>query len=160
MLKRESAITKETREYMNGLLDKVFEFKNGESLDDVLLEVLHDRDVFLYLLNTLAKGQGIELGRMSYWDDISVGVPYGLTIDYDEGLHPRTALFSYEQVGGRVGNLALSPVFFPKSSHSYTYDGIPTPEHFAELVNHALRTEISDQRKTDLTEIPPLIPGQ
>ena len=141
MLVKTEAITHETRTHIRSALDRIFTHKEEGDLDSVVSEVLNDRDVFLYLMTHLKKFQGVELGRMSYWDDARVEVPYGLTINY-VGEPPRTVLFAYTLVNGRHAEELRFYDIMPKhlvEGRGEDVCGIPKPENFAGVVNVVLQ---------------------
>ncbi len=160
MLVKTSAITDETREHMNTVLEEVFAHKEGEGIqsvvsevlndkdvflylltylktNQVVSEVLNDKDVFLYLLTYLKTNQGVELGRMSYWDDIRVEVPYGIAVD-QRSYHPKLTIFEYSSVMGSADELGFYP-FLPRRHGTFAYEDFPTPKNFSDAVNLVLK---------------------
>ena len=137
MLVKTSAITDETREHMNTVLEEVFAHKEGEGIQSVVSEVLNDKDVFLYLLTYLKTNQGVELGRMSYWDDIRVEVPYGIAVD-QRSYHPKLTIFEYSSVMGSADELGFYP-FLPRRHGTFAYEDFPTPKNFSDAVNLVLK---------------------
>jgi len=150
MLVKAPVIDDEARKHINRALEKVFTHKEGEDLDAVVSEVLNDRDIFLYFLTHLRKGQGIELGSMSYWDDAHVDLCYGLAMNYRTE-PPKLSLFTYEILGGRTGDLGVYS-HFPTFLLKGTDCQIPTAKRFADEVNLVLKS-IKQEDAIDLSKI-------
>ena len=144
MLIQVPAINDESRKIMRGHIEKEFKFKQGRELDDVVSEVLNDKDLFMFLAMFLPTNKGIQLGSTSYWDDIHVDVFYGLTLNFNQTTR-KTHLFFYDSVSSvsemEQMNLTTSFSFPYDKSSRYISDfrGWPTGEEFANEVNSALR---------------------
>jgi len=138
MLIKVPAITQETRKGLLDKLDKHFKPEEGKDLQNVVSEILNDKDVFTFLATVLDQSHGIIVGKTGFYDDIQVDVVYGLTLDFTV---PRnTTLFTYENYGGiRQSRLRLMSCFPGYSQYGADFDGQPSPEHFAAQVNAVLK---------------------
>lgn len=153
MLVKRPVIKPETRANMGKYLDSIFSYKEGADLDSVVSEILNDRDVFLYLSTTLDPGFGLELGKMDFFDDIVIDVPYGLTLNDVHSL-PALILFSYKEIIGSGANELAFHNLFPTGNNILgLYHNIPTPEEFAAQVNYALSKDTGSLNPKDLRNI-------
>ena len=79
MLIKVPAVKEETKKKLIKSLDSVFKnSRERAGLQAVVQEVLNDRNIFMWLVAFARYGQGIVLGKMSYWNEGLVVVPYGL----------------------------------------------------------------------------------
>jgi len=117
-----------------------FKVKRGDNLQTVVSKVLNDKDI-LNFLAPFPTGRGLELGEMSFFDDIKVNVPYGLTLDNDA--QRKVQLYSYEQAtrSMHTHNLKIASCFpsYLESKYYSDFDGYPTPEAFVKNVNRVLQ---------------------
>ena len=139
MLVKVPVLEENTRKLINSHLDRLFKHSEGTDLDSVVSEVLADRDIFAFLAAFLPKNHGLILGAMSFYDDITVYIDYGLTIDFDN-LPRKTTLFSYKRFGGESQeDLSLGFSRIPDYENRYHFSGRPSPEEFAREVNNVLK---------------------
>ena len=149
MLVKQLAINDKTRENLRKLVKPFFEVKQGTELNNVISEILSDKDLFLYMA-TCSKDSGIILGRMNYFDDIKVEVPYGIMYDFE---NPSLNLFTFESFGQpkkpikTLRSLKVLPV--KKSMGIDTaehYSNYPTVESFVNSLNTILQRKVKDQK--------------
>ena len=141
MLYQAPVITKQTKAYFTICFDKYLpKGKSGATLQDVVAEVLHDRNLFTFLAAFLPQNHGLILGKTRFYNDIAVQVTYGLTVDFDE-LPRQTRLFTFETYGSFMQkDLHLGAGFPSNLTEKYRFEGYPTPEEFAQSVNTVLQT--------------------
>jgi hypothetical protein len=143
-------ITPETRKSLQNSLKPHFKVKKGDNLRAVVSNVLNDKDVFAFFAAYLPKGKGLELGKLSLWDDIRVNIPYGLifnveTVRYEhlgskEIIPRKVQLYSYHEFGcRRFDNLTIGSYFDNYSRYGTDFKGYPTPKAFVENVNKVLQ---------------------
>ena len=128
------AITSETRGSLQKYLGEHFSKQRteGADLNAVISEILNDKDIHCLLSTFLPKGNGLSVGHVDHWDDITVYVNYGFVFDTDSP--PRKVqLYTYENFAGDLFRDLTFSSSFPESFASR-----PKPEDFAEEVNKAL----------------------
>ncbi len=112
----------------------------GMTLNNLINKIMGDKNLNLWLLNFLPKESGIMLGKTSYYNDIDVGVFYGLTIDFDTT--PRvTKLFTGESVHRSELKSVIISSSFPDYSTKYNFSGWPSPEEFLEKFNNVFSSK-------------------
>lgn len=138
MLVTNPAIGTEARKLMQSRLEEHFKFSEGDDLASVVSEVLNDRELFIFLAAYLPHEKGIGLGTMSYWDDTTVNVVYGLTIDFDK-VPRKTGIFCYESLPGILQMKKIVRILngFPDYSQKDAVN--PSPKEFADCVNMVLK---------------------
>lgn len=82
MLTKTPVINQDTRNSLKKRLEDHFQYEEGTDLDSAVKEILNDKDVFLFLATYFNKNQGLYLGAMSYFDDATVNVHFGLILDW------------------------------------------------------------------------------
>ena len=152
MLLEKLAINDKTRENIVQLTNRFFESKQGTELNDVISEVLSDKDLFLYMATNSIKDSGIILGRMEYFDDISVQVPYGITYNFE---NPSLNIFTFEfcahySAEKPVKILELHKILPSKKSTGISthlnYSDYPTVDEFVNSLNRVLSKSIEGQK--------------
>ncbi len=146
MLVKESAITKETREFLKKDIDKHFEYKEGSDLQSIIKEVLKNKDIFTSFALYFKPRRGLELGRTSFWDDIMVYGHYGLILDFDH-IPRELKIFNYETTSPmapmreRKIEVILGYGIIEPSGGEGVLGELErlTPETFIEKVNDALK---------------------
>lgn len=138
------AIDEKTRTVLTTKLADHFKYTEGDDLQAVVSEVLSDRDLFTFLAVFLADDTGLKLGTMSYWDDATVNIDYGLTIDFHNP--PRqTKLFTAEYFGYTpvLSEGSRLNIMFPEeyltSDVGRFCSNAPTPKDFVAAVNAVLQ---------------------
>ncbi|MDP4039022.1 MAG: hypothetical protein Q8P57_00355 [Candidatus Pacearchaeota archaeon] len=92
------AISRETRDFLRKEVDRyLVSQQDGSDLGSAILEVLNDRNIFTFLAMHSRRGQGLSLGRMSYWDDAGVYAHYGLALDFDN-IPRMTRLYNFTSI--------------------------------------------------------------
>ena len=92
-------IDNEARDYMNEQMRGVFVAEGETGLQEVAAEILNDEGLHHFLLTHLPNGHGLKLGSMSFFEDLSFDVPYGLTIKFEQ-LPRQTKFFYYVEFLG------------------------------------------------------------
>jgi hypothetical protein len=151
MFQEKSAISDKTRGNLVKLVSPLFKFEKGNELNQVISEVLSDKDLFLYMATHSIKNSGIILGRMSYFDDISVEVPYGITYDFK---NPSLNIFTFDFCAFREAKKPIETLNLYKSLPSKrsmginteeNYSNYPTVNSFLTSLNDILQKEIKEQ---------------
>lgn len=151
MFSEKSAISDKTRGNLIKLIEPHFKFEQGNKLDNVISEVLHDKDLFLYMATHSIEDSGIILGRMDYFDDISVDVPYGITYDFK---NPQLNIFTFDfcafgSAKKPIDSLQLwksLPSKKPMGMHTEEhYSNYPTVDSFLNSLNNILQKEVKKQ---------------
>ena len=153
MLVEKLAINDKTRGKIRKFVDNFLgEPKQGTRLSDVISEILSDKDLFLYMAIHSIKDSGIILGRMSYFNDISVQVPYGITYDF-KNTSLNIFTFDFCAFGSEkkpMETLKLYKHLPSKRSMGVNteenYSDYPTVDSFLNSLNRILQKEIEDQK--------------
>lgn len=146
------AINDKTREKIKSFTDKFFEKpKQGTGLDGIISKILSDKDLFLYMATHSIENSGIILGRMNYFDDINVEVPYGITYDFK---NPSLNIFTFDfcafgSAEKPVETLKLYKYLPSKRlmgvNTEENYSDYPTIDSFLDSLNRILQKEIKEQ---------------
>ena len=127
--------------------------KQGTELNNVISEILTDKDLFLYMATHSIKDSGIILGRMEYFDDIRVGVPYGITYNFE---NPSLNIFTFKVIQGSqveepIKTLKLSKILPSKKSMGLDtaehYSHYPNVNYFVNSLNSILQKDIEEQKR-------------
>jgi len=141
MLVKQEVIGSEARKYLQEQLESQFpELEHGEGLDSVVSEVLNDKDLFIFLAQNLPEGKGLRLGSGSFWDDTTVYVHYGLTIDF-KNTPRKTKLYAFNSFQLHGFNPYDFGLYSSFPRHHFRDDIIsfPTSESFVADVNQVLK---------------------
>lgn len=152
MLIEKLAINDVTRKKIRGFTDKYFgKPKQGTGLNDIIYEVLSDKDLFLYMATHSIEDSGIILGRMNYFDDIAVQVPYGIAYDFK---NPQLNIFTFDFCAFGTAKKPIESLRLLKSLPSKksmgvnteeSYSDYPTVDYFLNSLNNILQKEVKKQ---------------
>ena len=153
MLAEKSAINEKTRDKIRKSIDNFIEKpKQGTGLNNAISEILSDKDLFLYMATHSTKDSGIILGRMNYFDDIAVQVPYGITYDFE---HPSLNIFTFDfcafgSAEKPIETLELHKYLPPKKAMGVNtetnYSDYPTVDSFVNSLNTILQRDMKEQK--------------
>jgi hypothetical protein len=149
MLVKVELLEKDTKKNIRDLTERFMgEIKQGTGLNEIIPEILRDKDLFIYMAKASIKDSGIRLGHMEYWDDVTVRVTYGLNYNFEK---PSLNIFTFKSTPGYPPNeepiksLELHSSL-PSSNSIETFSGYPSPEKFVSSLNEILRKPIKEQR--------------
>jgi hypothetical protein len=152
MFSERRALNPKTRENLVELTASHFKFEQGNKLNNVISEVLSDKDLFLYMALKSITDSGIILGRMSYFDDIAVQVPYGITYDFK---NPQLNIFTFDFCAHGSAEKPIETLRLYKNLPSKksmgvnteeTYSDYPTVDSFIDSLNRILQKDIKEQK--------------
>jgi len=153
MLIEKPAINEITRNNIKNLIKPYFGRPKQEGLQGVISEILYDKDLFVYMATHSIKDSGIILGRMEYFDDISIVVPYGIAYNFN---NPSLNIFTFEScklLGDAekpIKTLRLSEVLPSKKSMGIGteehYSNYPNVDEFTNSLNRILQMGIKEQK--------------
>ncbi len=153
MLAEKLVINNNTRKSLRKSVNSFFKKpKQRTGLNKVISEILLDEDLFLYMATYSIKDSGIILGKMNYFDDIKMEVPYGITYNFE---NPSLNIFTFESCPFNPGKepiktLKLSKVLPSEKAMGVdtkeSYSNYPTTESFVNSLNTILQKPIKNQK--------------
>jgi hypothetical protein len=153
MLVENLSIQEKTKNNLREINNKFFRVKQGADLDSVISEVLADKDLFVYMATHSIPHSGVILGRMNYFDDINVEVPYGISYDFN---NPSLNIFTFEFTPASVKDeipaktLQLGKMLSKRKGMGLgtyeIYNNYPSPEEFLKSLNNIFQKDIEKQK--------------
>lgn len=120
----------------------------------MISEILSDKDLFMYMATHSIPDSGIVLGRMNYFDDIRMEVPYGISYNYK---NPSLGIFTFEFAPASCGEkipmetlksgLKVLPSKKGMGVGTYeTFSNYPSVDNFVKSLNSVLESGVEEQK--------------